>query len=266
MQNLAAEPLVVACAQTDIAWECPRENLPRIERFIARAARQGVHLLIFPEVPLTGFTMHLPAMAQAEPYPHALRVKEWAEQYNVAVGLTLLVRQGDRVFNRAFFFTPQGETFTQDKRHLFRMAGERDKVSPARQMNTFTYRGWRIRPIVCYDLRFPVWSRNTPPYYDLLLVLSNWPRARAAAWNILLQARAVENLCYVCGVNRVGTDPQGVVYQGDSRIISFKGEVMAQATPMQEELVSATLDASALKTFRERFPAHLDADAFTLSL
>ena len=194
-----------------------------------------------------------------------------------------LVEERTCYFNRLVFVFPNGKICWYDKRHLFRMGGENEHYQPGAERLVVEYLGWRICPLVCYDLRFPVWSRNGDDY-DLLLYVANWPAPRRKVWNTLLEARAIENLCYVAGVNRVGKDPL-TTYVGDSVIVDYKGNPIAQAEQRREggiELVSAgsssalialqvgeavvqaQLDLEALRAFRTKFPAHLDADAFRL--
>jgi predicted amidohydrolase len=170
-----------------------------------------------------------------------------------------------------FFATPDGGLQHYDKRHLFRYAREHERYAAGRDRLTVEYKGWRICPLVCYDLRFPVYSRNRFDVerpggmdYDLLLYVANWPAARAYPWKTLLRARAIENLCFVAGLNRVGTDGNGLDYSGDSAVIDFLGHPLSEAT--DEEVVTTTsLPAAQLLAHRERFPAMLDGDAFALT-
>ena len=181
------------------------------------------------------------------------------------------LRTDGGVFNRLLFATPDGNIVHYDKRHLFRYAGEHERYAAGRERRTIEWRGWRICPLVCYDLRFPVFSRNRHDVerkdaldYDLLVYVANWPAARAYPWRTLLRARAIENLCYVAAVNRVGTDGNGLDYAGDSSVIDFLGQPASECG--DEEVVSTTtLLASELAAHRKRFPAMLDGDAFTLS-
>jgi predicted amidohydrolase len=174
------------------------------------------------------------------------------------------------VFNRLLFATPDGTLHHYDKRHLFRYAGEHERYAAGGPRLVLDWRGWRICPLVCYDLRFPVFSRNRYDVerpgaldYDLLLYVANWPSPRAYAWRTLLRARAIENLCYVAGLNRVGTDGNGHRYDGESAAIDFLGESLSECADA-EVVATATLRADRLAEHRARFPAMLDADRFNL--
>jgi len=178
---------------------------------------------------------------------------------------------GANVYNRMLFVTPDGAVHHYDKRHLFRYAGEHERYAAGRERLTIEWKGWRICPLVCYDLRFPVYSRNRFDIerpgqldYDLALYVANWPAARAYAWKTLLRARAIENLCYVAGLNRVGTDGNGIRYSGDSAVIDFLGHPVSECTD-EEVVTTTTLLADLLAAHRERFPAMLDGDAFKIT-
>ncbi len=155
---------------------------------------------------------------------------------------------------------PDGEVWHYDKRHLFRMAGEHNHYTPGERQVQFELKGWRVRPLICYDLRFPVWSRDAQDT-DLLLYTANWPGARRQHWNRLLPARAIENLCYVAAVNRIGTDGKGFAYTGDSQVLDFQGETLLSAGEA-DGVFQVVLNAADLQAYRTRFPANLDADTF----
>lgn len=329
--NHPAETLTVAVAQTNIDWEAPHLNRQRMQRYIERAALLGAELILFPEVITTGFTMKPKPWAENHLGETVQFISNQADKHNIAVAFTLFVRaesenaspfegprpdtglmvtpsaaEGTEVqtlstvgretqyYNRFYFIAPNQEIVWQDKRHLFGMAGEGCSVTAGKERNLWHYRGWNILPIVCYDLRFPVWIRNkviekTPLHveeksngfpqkttsspssqrileYDLILVAANWPTPRASAWQTLLRGRAIENLSYVCGANRVGQDPHKMDYRGDSAIISFKGDLLCEGKPHEEELLWAILDYKKLNDFRNKFPAWQDADPFVLQL
>jgi predicted amidohydrolase len=196
-------------------------------------------------------------------------MKQMADQTGALVLGSYIVTVHDRFYNRMLWMEPGGQFKTYDKRHLFRMANEHKSFSAGESLLIATWKGWRICPLICYDLRFPVWSRNRwdaaqkRPLYDVAVYVANWPTARVDAWDALLKARAIENLSYVIGVNRVGQDGSGIEYNGHSALYSPKGE-----TIFSNESVEATrtveLSANALHAFRDRFPAFLDADEFTI--
>ena len=172
-------------------------------------------------------------------------------------------QEKEQFLNRLYWVRPDGSFAHYDKRHLFRMAKEHHTYTPGGKRLQVELKGWTICPLVCYDLRFPVWSRNTAEPYDLLLYVASWPKARSLAWRTLLQARAIENIAYTVGVNRIGTDGNNHPYSGDSAIIHPKGHKLLETTE-QEGILTITLSRQELLDFREAFPAHLDADEFTL--
>ena len=167
-------------------------------------------------------------------------------------------------YNRAFFFTPDGETYYSDKRHLFSMSGEDQYFAAGNKRLTIPYIGWNICPLICYDLRFPVWSRNVRNEYDLLIYVANWPASRKNVWKTLLPARAIENMAYVCGVNRVGTDGEGNAYDGGSMLCAPRGDILIDAGS-KETTQTYSLNKSHLNTLRAKFPAWEDADSFVIA-
>jgi predicted amidohydrolase len=169
-----------------------------------------------------------------------------------------------KLFNRGFFVTPNGDASFADKRHLFRISGENRVFTAGTNCPVISYKAWNIRLIVCYDLRFPVWIRNKNKEYDLLLCVANWPTSRATIWKVLLQARAIENLCYVCGVNRIGTDHNGIQYQGDSVVLDFKGDTLLATEVNKASVATTTISQTQLQQFRQKFPVWQDADAFKI--
>ena len=175
---------------------------------------------------------------------------------------SFIAKDNGKFYNRAFFITPEGEEHYYDKRHLFRMAEEDKHFSAGDKRLIVPYKGWNICLQVCYDLRFPVWSRNVNNEYDLLIYVANWPEARKKAWKALLHARAIENMAYVCGVNRVGVDGKGFLFRGDSMIYNAKGKKLADAGKREEITRTCTLKKSELDEFRAKFPAWKDADGF----
>ncbi|MFT5483909.1 MAG: omega-amidase [Halieaceae bacterium] len=256
MQNLK-----VAMAQTELVWENPEENCRQLEnRF--RQLEAGTQLLVLPEMFSTGFSMNVKTIAEPLAGPGQQWMKEQARLHDTAITGSLSVDTGEKTFNRLFFNYPDGRIQSYDKKHLFRMAGEHKRYAAGQQRLIVDLAGWRICPLVCYDLRFPVWSRNRQDY-DLLIYVANWPKRRRSHWRQLLIARAIENQAYVIGVNRIGTDGNGVKYSGDSLIISPTGELLVDGAS-EDGIFSAELDGDALMTYREKFPCHLDADDFTV--
>lgn len=258
MRNLA-----VTLVQTELAWEKPADNRAQ---FAARLASQPLEtdLIVLPEMFTTGFSMN--AVANAEPPKGETEtwMREIANAYDCAVTGSIAVRDGNAVFNRLVFATPDAVTY-YDKRHLFRMAGEHQRFAAGNERIVVSWRGWRIKLLVCYDLRFPVFSRQQGDEYDALLYVANWPMARAAHWRALLPARAIENAACVIGVNRIGNDANGMHYSGDSVIIDGNGQRLLDMQS-RDGCETAILDGTALAQYRAGFPVHLDADRFTLNL
>ena len=240
----------------------PDDPAANLKHFSQVLAGLQTDLVILPEVFTTGF--HPLARQHAEtPNGRAYDwMREQAQRLQAVVTGSLVVKTGDTYVNRLVWMPPEGAEQYYDKRHLFRMAGEHERYAMGRERKIFLCKGWRVLPQVCYDLRFPVWSRNSGDY-DLALYVANWPAARQDHWLTLLKARAIENLVYVAGVNRVGVDVKGQAYDGGSSVFDPKGGQVASAAD-GPGVVTAKLDASFLQRYRDDFPAHMDADRFTL--
>jgi omega-amidase len=190
-------------------------------------------------------------------------MKQQSAQKGAVVTGSLIIKEKGFYFNRLIWMQPDGKYYVYDKRHLFRMAEEDQIFTAGKEKLLVEWKGWKIRPLICYDLRFPVWSRNKKNEYDLLIYVANWPEVRRMPWKSLLQARAIENLSYVVGVNRIGTDGKGIAYGGESSVISPKGEVLWQKEST-EEIYSCILNKTELDSFRAKFPADMDADEFII--
>ena len=263
MRDLVSLPdLRLALVQGPLAWHDVSANLRYFSELLASI--ETVDLVVLPEMFNTGFSMESAVLAEAEMGLTTLWLLEQAQSLNAVVcgSLIIQVAAGD-YRNRLIWARPDGSLEHYDKRHLFRMAGEHKHFTAGEQQLQVELKGWRIRPLICYDLRFPVWSRDAQNT-DLLLYLANWPAARRAAWNRLLPARAIENLCYVAAVNRTGTDQHGYPYSGDSQVLDFMGEILLDAGA-QAGVFYASLQADKLADFKQRFPAYLDADTFVWS-
>ena len=252
-------PLKISIVQTDIAWENKQENL-RMLREKLHALRGTTEIVVLPEMFSTGFTMKSRELAE----PVSGILKELAADFQLALCGSFICSERSNYYNRAFFITPEGEEFYYDKRHLFRMGNEAEYFSSGNNKLIISYRGWNICLLVCYDLRFPVWSRNVNNEYDLLIYVASWPQARRLAWDTLLCARALENMCYVCGVNRIGVDGNKLIYNGGSVVFSAKGEVLASVPDGEEGIETVSLSLISLQQLRDKFPVWKDADAFRL--
>ncbi|KAA9002472.1 amidohydrolase [Affinibrenneria salicis] len=252
--------LKLTLLQHPLIWLDGAANLRHFANQLAGI--EGRDLIILPEMFTTGFAMDAPqhALPQAEVVNW---MSEWAQRCNAMIGGSVALQTARGAVNRFLLVDPSGNVHHYDKRHLFRMAGEHEYYTAGQQRTLVEWRGWRILPQVCYDLRFPVWSRNHQDY-DLALYVASWPAPRAPHWQTLLAARAIENQAYVAGCNRVGTDGNGHHYQGDSRIITPQGEILAQAQANESARLDAELSLEALQSYRESFPAWRDADRFTL--
>lgn len=256
-QRLRVTPL-----QTRLVWEDPAANRARFSALFDDL--QGkTDLIVLPEMFSTGFSMAPESCAEAPDGNTQAWLKTEASRTGAAICGSIAVVDQGRFMNRFVWADPEGNFYHYDKRHLFRMGEESEHYSAGEQRVLIEYRGWRILPQVCYDLRFPVWCRNRNDY-DLMLCVANWPAPRRNAWRTLLMARAIENQCYVVGVNRVGRDGNQLDYAGDSLVVDFKGELLADGVGAEEWQINQALDAAALSRFRERFPAWKDADEFQL--
>jgi len=259
--------LRVSLVQGATRWHDPVGNREYYGSLIAPLAGH-TDLVVLPETFTSGFSNEAIHNAETMDGPSVAWLREKAKELDAAITGSVQLRASEGVFNRLLFVTPDGEVRHYDKRHLFRYADEHKRYASGRDKLIVEWKGWRICPLVCYDLRFPVFSRNghDPQRgfdYDLVLFVANWPAARAHAWRTLLRARAIENLSYCLGVNRVGTDGNQLPYSGDSGVLDCLGQAMVDLGA-QEQTVTVTLDPAALAAFREKFPAWMDADAFEL--
>jgi omega-amidase len=265
MQNLR-----ISLVQGATRWHDPAGNRDYYARFLAPL--EGLtDLVLLPETFTSGFSNDAIHNAETMEGPTVDWLRAQSRAIDAAITGSVQLRTEDGVYNRLFFATPDGELQHYDKRHLFRYAKEHERYAAGRDRLTLEWKGWRICPLVCYDLRFPVYSRNRFDVeraggldYDLLLYVANWPAARAQAWKTLLPARAIENLCYVAGLNRVGVDGNGLHYAGDSAVLDFLGTPLL-ALGDEETAATTVLRGEDLVGHRERFPAMLDGDAFSLS-
>ena len=254
--------LRVSLVQTDIIWENPSANCAQLEEKLAGLAGQ-TDVIVLPEMFATGFSMSETG-AEIGKGPALQWMQLQANRLGVLIVGSLKVKQHSSFYNRLFAVEPSGTYAAYDKRHLFRMGAEHEFYESGDKQVIVSYKGWNIALFICYDLRFPVWSRNVDMAYEVAIYVANWPAPRSTAWKTLLQARAIENLAYVVGVNRVGTDANSLAYAGDSLMVDYKGMIQLDLES-KEQIQTGELSAVDLVDFRTKFPAHLDADTFKLS-
>lgn len=255
------ENLRLAMVQAPMVWQDVNTNLDNFAQLLNQVDQAD--LVLLPEMFNTGFSMESERFAEPMDGITVTWLKSQAMRLNAVVCGSLIVQVAEHDYrNRLIWARPDGSLEIYDKRHLFRMAGEQNHYTAGAQQLVVELKGWRIRPLICYDLRFPVWSRDSQNT-DLLFYIASWPQARRNAWNRLLPARAIENICYVAGVNRIGEDNNGYAHSGDSQVIDYLGDPLIEAGA-QLGVFQVELNAANLAKFKQRFPAYLDADGFTL--
>ena len=256
----------IALVQTDLHWQDKTANLAMLEEKIWEL-KNKVDLIILPEMFPTGFSMEAAKLSEPMNLTVCRWMKQMAAQTHATLTGTAIISEGGNYYNRLLWVSPDGSIQHYDKRHLFRMAKEDQTFSAGLELPIFTLKGWKICPQVCYDLRFPVWSRNSwkseIATYDVLFYVASWPAARTSAWDALLPARAIENLSYTIGVNRIGSDGNGVSYVGHSIAYDFAGAKISDLGE-KDEIQIVNFSAEKLHEFRTKFPAWKDADPFTV--
>lgn len=250
----------VVLLQRDIVWGDPAENLKRLEPVLDRNA--GADLFVLPEMFTTGFATQAGAVVERDPSASLAWMRQKAEALDAALAGSIALETEGRLVNRFYFVTPSGEVTYYDKHHLFTYGGEGERYTAGAERVSLSWRGVRWRLAVCYDLRFPLWLRNTDGY-DALLCVASWPTPRRAQWDALLRARAIENQCYVLGVNRVGADP-ACQYNGGTVLLDPQGRVIDACADGFEDEARGVLDLDALAAYRRSFPVLADADPFRL--
>jgi len=259
------QDLKIAIVQTDQFWENKQANFDHLEQHHFSKIKPGsCDLLLLPEMFNTGFSMAAEQLAEEMTGESIKWLQKWAEILDCQIGGSLIIKDSNCFYNRFIIVSKYGLEAFYDKRHLFRMAHENDTYTPGSDRVVYALKGWKILLQVCYDLRFPVFSRNKTigdrPEYDLVIYVANWPERRAEIWSILLQARAIENQAYCIGLNRIGTDGKGHSYSGDSAVIDPWGQREFLATKNEELSKIVNLSYSKLTAIREEFPAFRDAD------
>lgn len=258
-----SDTLTVSYIQSDLVWENSAQNRLNFEQQINKL-QEVTNLIVLPEMFTTGFAMQPKNLAESMEGKTVKWMIQMAKKSNAAICGSIIISENNRYYNRFIFVNPSGDIQQYNKRHLFTLAGEHHKYEGGNKKVIINYKGWKICPMVCYDLRFPVWSRNTNDY-DLLVYVANWPQPRIVAWNTLLKARAIENMSYVIGVNRVGTDPNGNNYNGNSVILDPLGNLVSPIAENIETCQTVTLSKSDLVTIRKKFNFLNDQDSFTLA-
>jgi omega-amidase len=251
--------MIITTIQTDIIWENISENLKEYESKIEKI---NSDIIILPEMFSTGFTMEPQKVAEEMDGRTVNWMKENSKKINSAICGSIIIKENNNYYNRFIWINPDGTLYKYDKKHLFSFAGEDKNYTSGSSKIIIEYKGWKICPLICYDLRFPVWSRNTEDY-DILIYVANWPSKRKHAWKTLLTSRAIENQCYVIGVNRVGFDVNGGFYSGETSVINALGEKM-YIKSHNEDVFTTTLDINELIKIRKQLPFLSDRDNFQI--
>lgn len=259
--------LTITTIQSNLHWEDKAANLSMFEKKI-NSIEDKTEIVVLPEMFSIGFSMNVEKLAETMKGETIQWMKRISAENNIILTGSLIIEQDGNYFNRLIWMLPSGEYGHYDKRHRFALAGEDEKYTAGTQRLIASVKGWKINLLVCYDLRFPVWSRQTPlsggeSEYDVLIYVANWPERRSIAWKTLLAARAIENQCYVVGVNRVGNDGNNIYHSGDSMVVGPLGEILYHSSD-EEDIFTIALDKTYLQSVREKFPFWKDADDFII--
>ncbi|WP_372936888.1 amidohydrolase [Seonamhaeicola sp.] len=254
------EHLKVALFQSDLVWENPEQNRTNFAEKIASISEQ-VDLIILPEMFTTGFTMNAKSVAETMQGDTVVWMKQIASKYNSAITGSVIIVENGKFYNRLLFVEASGQVTAYDKKHTFTLASENKIYTSGSERIIINYKGWNICPLICYDLRFPVWARNTVNY-DVLLYVANWPKARVNAWDALLKARAIENMSYCIGVNRVGVDGIDIEYSGHSAVYDVLGNQITSINPSKEQIELITLKKEHIEKYRNALKFLNDRDDF----
>lgn len=257
--------LNISLIQTSLDWESPTANREQLAQLMCEDIFPNTtDLIILPEMFTSGFTMNPAHVAETMEGETVQWLRQMATDLNAVITGSLVIREQNRFYNRLIWMRPDGTLEYYNKRHLFRMAQEDEHYTGGTEQLQVELHGWRIRPLICYDLRFPLWSRQTQDDpYDLLIYVANWPQKRRSTWNTLLAARAMENLSYVIGVNRVGEDGNGIPYAGESQVLDAAGRSLLECGD-HAGFFQINLSREALERARRKFPVHLDSDDFVI--
>ncbi|MEO6882433.1 MAG: amidohydrolase [Bacteroidia bacterium] len=258
------ENIIVTIIQTSLFWESVDENLNLFSEKIAAISEQ-TDLIVLPEMFNTGFSMNTKKLGEKSNGKTMQWLREKAKEKNCCIAGSLIINENEKYYNRLVWMQSDGKYQSYDKRHLFRMGEENNFFSTGNKKIIVELKGWKICPLVCYDLRFPVWSRNKNNY-DCLLYIANWPERRNHHWKTLLQARAIENQCYVIGVNRIGNDGHEIFHSGDSGVIDPRGNLICKTKANEDTTETIVLNWNELEKYRTDFPVQMDADNFEIKL
>ena len=253
----------ISIVQTEIVWENKTANLKHFETCLKQVPKES-KLVILPEMFTTGFSMNPKAFAEKITGNSVDWMRKQAAELNKDIVGSLIIEEEEKYYNRLIWMKPNGEFQSYDKRHCFRYANEHLHYTGGSEELIVNLNGWKISCYICYDLRFPVWSRNTNLKYDVALYIANWPAIRGKHWNTLLQARAIENQAYVVGVNRIGKDGKGFDHSGNSCVIDSQGIIISKTVPNEFSVETITLDSEKLINYRNSFPASMDNDNFNI--
>ena len=259
----------ITIIQSDLVWENIDKNLEQFETKI-NLINNNTDLIVLPEMFTTGFAVNRTQLAEEIDGKCFKWMQKMAKKKNTAIVGSIAIKENNNYYNRLYWVNPDGNYFQYDKRHLFRMAGEDHFFTAGNKRLIVEYKGWKFCPLICYDLRFPVWSRNKwntknneySSEYDVLIYVANWPEVRSYPWKQLLIARAIENQCYVAGVNRIGLDGNKISHSGNSVVVNPRGELISTIIPNEEKIESVVLSKTYLSEFRQVFPVGKDADSF----
>jgi omega-amidase len=258
--------LRITTVQADLIWEDKAANLQKFDKLLRGSLRGETDVIVLPEMFTTGFSMTPETLAEPMTGATMAFLRRKSHALDAAITGSFICEENGKYYNRLIWMQPDGQFWTYDKRHLFSLANEQNHYAAGDKLLQIEWRGWTIRPMICYDLRFPAWSRNVAPnHYDILIYVANWPERRRQPWQSLLVARAIENQAFVVGVNRVGLDGNGVLHSGDSMVVDFSGEKLFQRSHT-EGVETTSLSKADLTRFREKFTFLADQDAFTMSI
>lgn len=258
-----SDKLKIALIQAHLVWENPEQNRINFTKKIESLSEE-VDIVVLPEMFTTGFTMNAEGVAETMSGKTVSWMQDLASKKDTAIIGSIVISENNNFYNRLLFVTPNKTLQYYNKRHTFTLVGEDKIYTAGTKKNMMEYKGWKICPLICYDLRFPVWARNTQDY-DVLIYVANWPKPRVSAWDTLLKARAIENMSYCVGVNRVGVDGVNSKYSGHSAVYDVLGNEITTFQPNKEEIQIVTLEKRHIEAYRNKLKFLNDRDTFTVN-